>query len=90
MGARVSPTLVGAAAANAPMETRRQAAELQREEDPKGSTGRARWAAQRLAIGITAAGDVRVEVDAAVTSDTVEPAVAPCRGAASVAAAIVG
>jgi hypothetical protein len=89
-GARVSPTLVGAAAANAPMKTRRQAAELQRKEEPKGSTGRALQATQRLASGITAAGDVRVEVDAAVTSETVEPAVAPCRVAAFVFAAIVG
>jgi hypothetical protein len=87
-GARVSPTLVGAAAGNAPMDTRHKAAALQRNVEREGSTGRAPWAAQRLAIGITAAGDVRVEEDDAGVDIGI--AVAPCRVAAFVAAANVG
>jgi hypothetical protein len=67
VGVRVSPTLVGAAAANAPIETRRQAAELQHNVGREGSTGRAIRAAKQLAAGITAAGDVRVEVNEGAT-----------------------
>jgi hypothetical protein len=71
------------------METRSMAEAMQRNVEPEGSTGRALWAAQRLAIGINADWmAVWVEELAAVAATCA--AVAPCRLAARAAAAIAG